>query len=342
MAASPAGGEGRYWLLSGSVPTGPYTVEQIHAKLVAGEVAWETIACPFGSSDWLPLARTPGVGPTPSPQDIPSAPPVLAAASTDLSDRGSAGKTPMESGPGQPSPAGSPQGKAGEGNPNDGVGWPGGGAKPQAMRSFHLSWSDPNGSGLAGEVLGVIAVVVIGCIVVGVGLSTSSSKTTAVTTRPAAVASRPAARPASVAPPGPAAHWDLPPVIGRINVSAADGTASLQALVARLPPDEVVALGLGVLLTGVDVYGIKVRISNTGTGPVRVFPGNLRVHFGQETVSVTTANHPQFLQPCVVQPGNSVEGLVMYEAAVDVGAVIRLLGTSFSYDDPSISVTYGP
>ncbi len=76
MASNPPGTDRRYWLLSGSTPSGPFTVEQVHAKLAAGEITWETQACPLGSSTWLPLVRTPGLGPTPAPTDIPAAIPV--------------------------------------------------------------------------------------------------------------------------------------------------------------------------------------------------------------------------------------------------------------------------
>lgn len=94
-------------------------------------------------------------------------------------------------------------------------------------------------------------------------------------------------------------------------------------------------LGLSVLLTGSDWYRIKVRISNTGDVPVRVFPGNLRIHYGDETVGAISVKHPQFLHPTVTQPGYYVEGVVMYQATIEAGAMIRLLCTSFSYDDPT-------
>jgi hypothetical protein len=52
-----------YWLRAGDVPSGPFTVEQIHQKLAAGEVAWTTSTCRVGGSEWLPLVKTPGIGP---------------------------------------------------------------------------------------------------------------------------------------------------------------------------------------------------------------------------------------------------------------------------------------
>ncbi len=53
----------QFWLLTGSVPTGPFTVTQIHTKLAAREVTWQTPACLVGGSSWLPIVQTPGIGP---------------------------------------------------------------------------------------------------------------------------------------------------------------------------------------------------------------------------------------------------------------------------------------
>jgi hypothetical protein len=63
MATEPQAAGGRYWLLIGDVPLGPFDVAQIHAKLAAGEVSWQARACPVGGSTWLPLVQMPGVGP---------------------------------------------------------------------------------------------------------------------------------------------------------------------------------------------------------------------------------------------------------------------------------------
>lgn len=69
------------WLLTGDLPTGPYDPAQVHAKLAAGEVTWQTPACPVGGSTWLPLVRLPGYGPPAAvprraavPPPAPSAP----------------------------------------------------------------------------------------------------------------------------------------------------------------------------------------------------------------------------------------------------------------------------
>jgi hypothetical protein len=60
------------------VPAGPFNVAQIHAKLAAGDVTWQTLACPVGGSTWLPLVKVPGIGPVqpPPPESAPNPAPV--------------------------------------------------------------------------------------------------------------------------------------------------------------------------------------------------------------------------------------------------------------------------
>lgn len=83
----------QFWLLTGEVPTGPFSVDQIHAKIASGNATWQTPACPVGGSNWLPIVRTPGLGPvavgTPAPASEPTAsaapnsPPPLQKPATD-------------------------------------------------------------------------------------------------------------------------------------------------------------------------------------------------------------------------------------------------------------------
>lgn len=60
---APAPPADQFWLLTGEVPAGPFTVSQIHAELSAGRATWQTPACPVGGNTWLPLLKTPGIGP---------------------------------------------------------------------------------------------------------------------------------------------------------------------------------------------------------------------------------------------------------------------------------------
>ncbi len=57
----------QFWLLTGEVPSGPFTVAQIHAELAASRANWQTPACPVGGAAWLPLVQTPGIGPAAGP-----------------------------------------------------------------------------------------------------------------------------------------------------------------------------------------------------------------------------------------------------------------------------------
>ena len=53
----------KYWLNTGETPAGPFTLDQVHAELAAGRATWQTSACLFGGTVWLPLLKTPGIGP---------------------------------------------------------------------------------------------------------------------------------------------------------------------------------------------------------------------------------------------------------------------------------------
>lgn len=68
-AALPAD---QFWLLTGPVPAGPFTVSEIHAKLAAGDLSWQTPACPIGGAQWLPLVQTPGIGPGAGAEEQPA------------------------------------------------------------------------------------------------------------------------------------------------------------------------------------------------------------------------------------------------------------------------------
>ena len=75
MTPTPAA---QFWLMTGEVPSGPFTVEQVHAEVAAGRATWQTLACPVGTADatWRPLVQTAGIGPlaTPGGSAEPSGP----------------------------------------------------------------------------------------------------------------------------------------------------------------------------------------------------------------------------------------------------------------------------
>lgn len=126
----------------------------------------------------------------------------------------------------------------------------------------------------------------------------------------------------------------------RLSVSGRDATGELQQFCSRLSDQEIVALGLSVILSGTDFYGARVTIRNTGNVPIRVYPENIAIHFGDEAAGIIPIDHPSFLQRGVLEPGQVVSGLVMYRARVDIGVAMRLGGGGISYNDDSIQVTY--
>ena len=84
MIRQPKSVPGQVWLLTDCVPSGPFDVTIIQNKLAAGEVSWETLACPVGDSTWLPLVQVPGFAPAcahssgaPQPTDGSPSPPTF-------------------------------------------------------------------------------------------------------------------------------------------------------------------------------------------------------------------------------------------------------------------------
>lgn len=129
-------------------------------------------------------------------------------------------------------------------------------------------------------------------------------------------------------------------VVSRINLRWSDGTPQLYPLMQNYTEEQRALLGFSALVSGVDIYAANIRLTNTGNIPVRVSPGNIRIHFGGEVTPVYTMNDFRFLQPSTLQPGESVTGLATYPARIDIGRAIRLGNGKMSYEDPSLQVTY--
>lgn len=118
-----------------------------------------------------------------------------------------------------------------------------------------------------------------------------------------------------------------------------DETASLTTFASQISPEQRALLGLAAIASGMDIYGARVNLTNTGNIPIRIFPQNILIHFGSQSATVYTCADFRFLQPCVLDPGQSTSGLVSFTASMDVGAAIRLGQGRMSYSDPSINVT---
>lgn len=125
-----------------------------------------------------------------------------------------------------------------------------------------------------------------------------------------------------------------------LTLRCSDATNELLPIAEQLSREEQAALGLIAIATGMDIYGARVALTNVGDIPIRVYPQNLRVHFGNETAVVYTINDRRFLRPALLQPGQSTTGLVTYTARMDIGASMRLGAGGMSYDDPTVEVTY--
>ncbi len=108
-----------YWLVDGNAPNGPFDVAQLHAKPIAGEITWQTLACPVGGSAWVPLINVPGLGPTivpPTDAIQASLPvstkairePVLATLPAGTSGGTSPGRSPPDVSPADPLTSSSP------------------------------------------------------------------------------------------------------------------------------------------------------------------------------------------------------------------------------------------
>ncbi len=302
----------RYWLMIGDVPTGPLDLVQVHYRLATGDATWETLACRLGESNWLPLVTIPGIGPAPAGG--------IAEATAPTGD--SRVQTSLSVSP--PAVAGDGVDRALDAAPPHQV-------RSEAAKQPATTRSRQTASkgGWGGA---VIAFLIAGAVAHNFKSPGKANQPTA------AVRNGPPAmmRTTEFHPPA----QQRVPDVARLRVSGRDGTGELQQIVGSLTDAEVLALGLGVLLTGVDIYAVRVRLTNTGNVPIRVYPENIGVHFGGESARVTTVNHARFLQRGVLDPGFSVEGLVMYQARIDIGAAMRLTGGGLSYNDDSIEVLY--
>ncbi|MFL5329992.1 MAG: hypothetical protein ACJ8C4_13890 [Gemmataceae bacterium] len=62
-----------FWILKDDVPTGPLTAAQLHSRLAAGEIDWQTRACPVGGTAWSALVNTLEFGPESPARPNPTA-----------------------------------------------------------------------------------------------------------------------------------------------------------------------------------------------------------------------------------------------------------------------------
>lgn len=91
---------------------------------------------------------------------------------------------------------------------------------------------------------------------------------------------------------------------------------------------DVIALGL-LLASGHDVYLARVRLHNTGNVPLRIYPQNINVYYGNKSTRVIPIPDSRFLQPDILQPNYYIDKPVIFIAPYglnllnDVGMAYR-------------------
>jgi hypothetical protein len=123
----------------------------------------------------------------------------------------------------------------------------------------------------------------------------------------------------------------------KVEWSAAD--RELQDVFSHLTNDQKVMFGFAALMAGKDIYGIAVRITNTGRVPVHVSPQHLRLTYNGTTFPLTSAEDARFLRATQLQPNEYVQGLLMYEAPLLGGQSVSA-GGRLSYNDPNVTVSF--
>jgi hypothetical protein len=96
----------------------------------------------------------------------------------------------------------------------------------------------------------------------------------------------------------------------------------------------IVGVGLA-LLFGHDVYVIKPKWVNTGDVPLRVYPQNITVYYGNYSVKLLPITDSRFLQPDILSPNYQLEGLAAFIAptGLNLQEDVRI-----GYSDSSIEV----
>ncbi|MCU0543069.1 MAG: hypothetical protein MUE44_13005 [Oscillatoriaceae cyanobacterium Prado104] len=69
-----------------------------------------------------------------------------------------------------------------------------------------------------------------------------------------------------------------------------------------------------LILSGHDIYLVRVRLENTGNVPLRVYPQNINSYYGNKSTSVIPIPDNRFLQPGVLNPGYYIDKPVIFIA----------------------------
>ncbi len=126
--------------------------------------------------------------------------------------------------------------------------------------------------------------------------------------------------------------------VARLNFSWRIAPTDLAAVAINLimtakTPD-LAALVL-LLLSGQDLYVVRVRIHNTGNVPLRVYPQNIKVYYGNKYTSAIAIPDNRFFQPDILQPNYYIDKPVIFIAPYGLNLIrdVRM-----GYRDSSIKV----
>lgn len=153
-----------------------------------------------------------------------------------------------------------------------------------------------------------------------------------------------AAQPKNWTTPAPLPEVPPPPLASspterrRFTMKVRDGTHEVRALFAKVSPGErnLFRESAG---PNKDIFGFHLEITNPGSDPIRFDPNRFRIHYGSEsTPGQIFLLNPAFLQTCLLEPGHSTQGLIMYVALPETAAAIGLGEVRITYDDPYVEV----
>jgi len=124
-----------------------------------------------------------------------------------------------------------------------------------------------------------------------------------------------------------------------VSVQWRAGIPELMAIAASLSDAEKMTLGYNAMLTGQDVYGIYVRITNVGGVAIDVSPDDLRFSYNGVPVPLMRAEDRRFLQPTRIEPNHYADGVMTFNAPIALGGAVLANGR-LSYQASGVQVTY--
>jgi hypothetical protein len=108
-------------------------------------------------------------------------------------------------------------------------------------------------------------------------------------------------------------------------------TASL--ILESLVDGKIIALAM-LNAAGYDLYIIKVRLTNTGDIPLRIYPQNITAYYSDRAFTAVQFDDNRFLQADVLQPNYKIDTLAAFIAPKD----LSLNDFKVGYRDNTIEV----